>query len=77
MLLLPLAVLIPAGLCQIVEDETTPIARLSMAGFFVGAIRRIADSGGADPGPDPLHHAICGDCLGVRGEAPAVVAAVD
>jgi hypothetical protein len=34
-LLLPLVVLIPAGLCQIVEDEATPIARLSMAGFFV------------------------------------------
>ena len=32
-LLLPLAVLIPAGLCQIVLDETTPLARLSMAGF--------------------------------------------
>jgi hypothetical protein len=34
-LLLPLLVLIPAGLWQIVEDEATPMARLSMAGFFV------------------------------------------
>ena len=33
-LLFPLAVLIPAGLYQIVSDETTPIARLSMAGFL-------------------------------------------
>jgi len=33
-LLLPLAVLLPAGLFQIVSDETTPLARLSMAGFL-------------------------------------------
>jgi hypothetical protein len=33
-LLVPLAVLVPAGLYQIVSDETTPMARLSMAGFF-------------------------------------------
>jgi hypothetical protein len=33
-LLLPLAVLIPAGLWQIVAAETSPMARLSMAGFF-------------------------------------------
>lgn len=34
-LLLPLVVLIPAGLCQILMSETTPIARLSLAGFLV------------------------------------------
>jgi hypothetical protein len=34
-LLFPLAVLVPAGLVQIVSDETTPLARLSMAGFLV------------------------------------------
>ena len=34
-LLFPLAVLLPAGLWQIVSDETTLIARLSMAGFLV------------------------------------------
>jgi hypothetical protein len=34
-LLLPLAVLLPAGLCQILLSETTPLARLSMAGFLV------------------------------------------
>jgi len=33
-LLLPLVVLLPAGLFQIVSDETTPLARLSMAGFL-------------------------------------------
>jgi hypothetical protein len=33
-LLLPLAVLIPAGLWQIVSAETSPMARLTMAGFF-------------------------------------------
>jgi len=33
-LLFPLAVLIPTGLYQIVSDETTPLARLSMAGFL-------------------------------------------
>lgn len=34
-LLLPLVVLIPAGLCQILLSETTPLARLSLAGFLV------------------------------------------
>ena len=33
-LFFPLAVLIPAGLFQIVSDETTPLARLSLAGFL-------------------------------------------
>jgi hypothetical protein len=34
-LLLPLVVLIPAGLCQILSSETTPLARLSLAGFLM------------------------------------------
>jgi hypothetical protein len=33
-LLLPLVVLVPVGLYQIVADETTPMARLSLAGFL-------------------------------------------
>ena len=33
-LLLPLVVLVPAGLYQILADETTPLARLSLAGFL-------------------------------------------
>lgn len=32
-LLLPLAVLVPVGMVHIVSDETTPLARLSIAGF--------------------------------------------
>lgn len=33
-LLFPLAVLVPAGLYQIVSDESTPLARLSLVGFL-------------------------------------------
>ena len=33
-LLFPLAVLVPAGLYQIVSDEATPLARLSLVGFL-------------------------------------------
>jgi hypothetical protein len=34
-LLLPLVVLVPVGLYQIVAEEATPLARLSLAGFLV------------------------------------------
>jgi hypothetical protein len=34
-LLFPLAVLLPVGLVHVMSDETTPIARLSIAGFIV------------------------------------------
>jgi hypothetical protein len=37
-LLLPLAVLIPVGLYQVVSDETTALARLSLAGFLAAPL---------------------------------------
>lgn len=37
-LLLPLVVLIPAGLYRILTDETTPLARLSLAGFLAAPL---------------------------------------
>jgi hypothetical protein len=49
-LLLPLAVLIPAGLWQIVEDEATPMARLSVAGFFVAPFAASLTADAPTPG---------------------------
>ena len=49
-LLLPLVVLIPAGLSQIVEDEPTPVARLSMAGFFVAPFAASLTAEAPSPG---------------------------
>jgi hypothetical protein len=49
-LLFPMAVLLPVGLLQIASDETTPLARLSMAGFFAAPLAASLTAQAPTPG---------------------------